>query len=122
MKKTILVVFMSFLMIAASSCGGQKHSKAFNESKKILEQIMDATQKAENCDDLEMAAFGILGLLGVEGLDSMPEDEQNLISELSEQLNTLMEEKSATLNCNEEEEMDDEAWPADEPVEEEVMD
>ena len=108
---------MSIIMIGLASCGGNKHSKAFNESKKVLENVMEAVEKAETCDDLDMAAFGILGLLGVEGVDAMPESEQEELSKLTDKIDELMESKKAKLDCK-----DDDFWGGDDetPFDEEI--
>ena len=116
MKKTLLVVVMSIIMIGLASCGGNKHSKAYNESKKVLENVMEAVEKAETCDDLDMAAFGILGLLGVEGVDAMPESEQQELSKLTDKIDELMESKKAKLDCKDDDffDTDDDEFPFDE--------
>jgi len=121
MKKTLLALVMSVIMIVMASCGGSSHSKAFNECKKVIDNVSSAVKDAKTCDDLDMAAFGILGMLGVEGVDAMSEAEQNELTELTDKMEKLMEEKKAELNCQ-----DDDFWgeedevPVDEPVEEEV--
>ena len=101
MKKTLLVALMSVIMICMASCGGNKHSKAFNESKKIMDKITESVNKAKNCDDLDMAAFGILGILGVEGVDAMSEEETAELSKMTDKMNELMEKKRAEFDCKE---------------------
>lgn len=119
MKKTLLALVMSVIMIGLASCGGgNKHSKAYNESVKILDNITEAINQADDCDGLEAAAFGILGLLGVEGLDQMPDVEQEELTKVMEEMNTLLEKKQADFGCEEEEFLDDE-MPLGEPIEEE---
>lgn len=111
---------MSIIMIGLASCGGNNnHSKAFNESKKVLDGVMEAVEKASTCDDLDMAAFGILGLLGVEGVDAIPEAEQEELTKLTEKIDKAMESKKAELNCKDDSmfDFDDEDAPADEEVE-----
>lgn len=99
MKKTLLVAVMSVIMICMAACGGSGHSKAFNQSKKILDGITESINKAKTCDDLDMAAFGILGMLGVEGIESMSEAENKEISDMTDKMNELMEKRRAELNC-----------------------
>ena len=108
MKKTLLVAVMSVIMICMAACGGGNHSKAFNQSKKILDGITESINKAKTCDDLDMAAFGILGMLGVEGIDAMSEAETKELSDLTDKMNELMEKKRAELNCQE-----DDFWGSD---------
>lgn len=102
MKKTLLFLIMSVIMIGFVSCGGNdSHSKAFRESKKILDNIKSEVEKAEDCDAVDMAAFGILGLFGVEGIEDMPEAEQEELSKLSDEIDKVMAAKKAELNCPE---------------------
>lgn len=120
MKKALSIFAMAALMIIAASCNNNKHSKAFNDAKKILDKIIETVDKAETCEDLETAAWGMLGMLGVEGLDAIPEAEEQELTKLTDKLSALMEEKSAKLGCNEE--MDEEPdygdeVPFDEPGE-----
>lgn len=105
MKKTLLVAVMSVIMICMAACGGNKHSKAFNESKKIMDKITSAVNKAKDCDDLDMAAFMTLGILGVEGIDAMSEEETAELSKMSDKMNELLEKKRAEFNCK-----DDDFW------------
>ena len=81
-------------MIGFVSCGGNDgHSKAFRESKKILDNIKTQINKASDCDAVDMAAFGILGLFGVEGIDEMSEAEQEELSKLSDEIDKVMEDR-----------------------------
>lgn len=123
MKKTLFALVMSVIMIGLASCGNGGHSKAFNESKKVLDNVKSEIQSAKDCDEVDMATFGILGLLGVEGADEMPDAEQEELTKLTEEIDKVLEAKKAELNCQ-----DDESWfdeeedmPLDEPYEEEVM-
>ena len=76
MKKTLLVAIMAVIMIAFASCGGNNgHSKAFNQASKIYNNMIEEVNKAKTCDDVDMAAFGVLGLLGVDGIDKLDEAE-----------------------------------------------
>lgn len=120
MKKSLLAIVMSIIMIAMASCGGNGHSKAFNESKKIIDKISESVKQAKTCEDLDMAAFGILAILGVEGVDAISEDEQKQLSDLTDKMEKLMEQKKAELNCKDEDFWGDEdETPLDEPLEEE---
>ena len=125
MKKTLLFLVMSVIMIGFVSCGGNDgHSKAFRESKKILDNIKTQINKASDCDAVDMAAFGILGLFGVEGIDEMSEAEQEELSKLSEEIDKVMEAKKAELNCPEDEGFfgGDDDYPVDDWFEESETD
>lgn len=122
MKKTLLVAIMAVIMIAFASCGGNNgHSKAFNQASKIYNNMIEEVNKAKTCDDVDMAAFGVLGLLGVDGIDKLDEAETKELEELGEKLSKAMEDKKAALDCQEEDYSswwDDEEAPVDEePVE-----
>ena len=118
MKKTLFAVIMSIIMISLASCGGNKHSKAFNESKSVLDKVMENVEKAETCDDLDMAAFGIFNLLTVEGVDAIPETEQQELTKITEKIDEVMEAKKAEFGCQDEDFFDDDETPLDEEVEE----
>ena len=88
---------MSVIMIGLASCGNGGHSKAFNESKKVLDNVKSEIQSAKDCDEVDMATFGILGLLGVEGVDEMPDAEQEELTKLTEEIDKVLEAKKAEL-------------------------
>ena len=122
MKKTLFALVMSVIMIGLASCGGNSgHSKAFNESKKILDKVSQEIQDANDCDAVDMATWGIIALLGVDGIDEMPEKEQDELSKITEEIDKVLEAKKAELNCPEENDdwyNDDEDMPMEEePVE-----
>ncbi len=121
MKKTLLAVIMGVIMIAFASCGNNNgHSKAFNQAQKIYDNMIEEVNKAKTCDDVDMAAFGVLGLLGVEGIDKLDEAENKELEALGEKLSKAMEDKKAALDCQEEDYSswwDEEETPVDEPVE-----
>lgn len=121
MKKTLLAVIMGVIMIAFASCGGSNngHSKAFNEAKKVYDGMMESVEKATTCDDVDMAAFGVLGLLAVDGIDKLDEAETKELEEIGEKFSKAMEDKKAALDCKDDFSWfdDEEEVPADEPVE-----
>lgn len=124
MKKTLLALVMSVIMIGLASCGGNSgHSKAFNESKKVLDNVKEEIQKAKDCDEVDMATFGILGLLGVEGVEDMPESEQDELSKITEEIDKVLEAKKAEFGCQDDDSWleDDAEMPLEELFEEEVM-
>lgn len=120
MKKTLFAVIMSVIMIGLASCGGNKHSKAFNESKKILDDVLENAQNAQTCDDLDKAVFGIFNLLAVEDVDAIPESEQNELTKITEEIDKVMEAKKAEFGCQDEDLIDEDEIPFDEEVEEEL--
>ena len=86
-----------------------------------MDNISENIQKAKTCDDVDMAAFGVLGMLGIEGIDALSAEEQAELDKMSEDMNKLMESKKAELDCKDSFfDFDEEDVPLDEPVEEEV--
>ncbi len=120
MKKTLFALVMGIVMIGLASCGGNKHSKAFNESKKILDIVLENVEKAETCDDLDMAFVGIFDLLSVEGINAIPETEAQELTTITEKIDEVMEAKRADFDCQDEELIDNDDIPFDEEVEEEL--
>ena len=121
MKKTLLFALLGILLVFTACNNNNKHSKAYNESKAIMDKVVELANKATNCDDLDMAAFSIYGILGVEGVDAISADEQASLSEQMDKLTELMEQKRMEFNCVEE--MDDlleDDMPSDTPYEEEA--
>lgn len=124
MKKVLLGAVMTVLMFCFAACGGSDsgHSKAFNGAKKVIDKVAKNVEKAKTCDDVEMAAFGLLGMLGVEGIDAISEAEQEELNKYSDALTESMQKKKAELGCKDDDffgvgDEDDSAF--DEPVEEE---
>ena len=107
---------MSVIMIGFASCGGNSGSKTFNDAKKVLEDVKEAVQQAQTCDDVDMAAFGVLGLLAIEGIENLTEAEQEALGQISEEIEQISNDKKAELGCNEEETYEEE-MPVDELIE-----
>lgn len=119
MKKTLFAVIMSIIVIGLASCGN-KHSKAFNESKGVLDKVLVNIEKAETCEELDMAAFGVFGLLSVDGVDAIPETEQQELSKIVEKIDEIREAKRAEFGCQDEDLLNNDEIPFDEEVEEEL--
>lgn len=120
MKKTLLAVIMGIVMIGLASCGGNKHSKAFNESKKILDNVLENVEKAETCDALDMAFVGVFDLLSVEDVNAIPEAEHQELTEITEKIDEVMGAKRAEFGCQDEQLIEEDDIPFDEEVEEEL--
>ena len=123
MKKVLLIAVISTIMLGFAACGGGSngYSKAFNASKKVIDKVEKNIKKATTCDDLDLAAFGLLGMLGVEGIDTMSEAEQEELSKLNDDLTKLMEQRRAELNCKDDFfDFGDDETPVDEPAEIEI--
>lgn len=120
MKKVFLITSLFAMMIGMAACGGgNKHSKAYNEAEKILKQVIESVDKAKTCDDLDMAAFGVIGIIAVEGIDELSDAEAKELTKYTDQIDESIDAKKASLGC-EDEPFFDEDMPLDEPVEEEM--
>lgn len=120
MKKSVLAIVLGIIMIVTASCGGNKHSKAYNDSKTIIDKISESMKQAESCEDLDLAAIGLLTVLGVEGIADLSKEEQNQLSDLTNSLQKILEQKKEALGCSNEDFMSTgDETPLDEPIEEE---
>lgn len=122
MKKSLLFALICIVLMSVASCNHEKHSKAFNECKEIIDKATELSNKATNCEDLDMATFRLRGIYNIEGIDSISEDERALFSEQLDKLLQLVEAKMAEFNCvdlPEESEISDDL-PSDAPYDEEI--
>lgn len=117
MKNIVFALAVTILAIGFSSCGnGDKHSKGYNASVKVLDDVMLKVELAKDCEALEAAMTGLSELYFMD--DSIPLQSER--DELSEKLLTLFEtvnQKTVAMNCQEEEEYFDEEMPMEEPLE-----
>ncbi len=103
MKKTLLFALVGIVLLAFTSCG-PKGTKQFNESKATLEQIQKQVEAATTCDEMQMAALGILGIAfgGDEYAEEekMTAEEQTTFTQMMDDLSAKMEAKSTELGCD----------------------
>ena len=100
MKKLfILIAMLSLSTFVMAQTPEKTHTKPYNEAMAILEGVQEAIQSAKDCDELELAAFSMFALFGVEDIDKVTEEEDNLITKFTEEMGKIMESKKAALNC-----------------------
>ena len=100
MKKLfILIAMLSLSTLAMAQKPEETHTKPYKEAMAILEEVQEGIQNAKDCDELELAAFSMLALFGVEDIDKVTEEEDNLINKFTEEMGKIMENKKAALNC-----------------------
>jgi len=107
MKKFfILLAMLTLSTFVMAQTPVKKYSKPYNEAKEILESVRENIIDAKDCDELDMAVFGVIALLGVEDLDKITNTEEDLLTKLSNEIDKILEKKKAALKC--EDEYDDE--------------
>lgn len=100
MKKLfILIAMLSLSTFVMAQKPEENHTKPYKEAMVILEGVKDGIQNAKDCDELELAAFGMIALFGVEDIDKVTEAEDNQIKKFTEEMDKILHSKKAALNC-----------------------
>ena len=102
MKKTIILVFITLTLSVLYSCRNG-HSKAYVSLEKEVSLIEAKIQETDNCDDLQMLNFSILGFRSDlenarQDLD-LSEDEAETLEQMAERLDSACQAKAKSLNC-----------------------
>ena len=117
MKNILFALLMGVIMIGLASCGGgNKHSKGYEKSKKVLDEVMVNVEQAKDCEEIEIALAGIMYIYFVEDSITLQSERE----ELSDMLVTVTEaanQRKVAMNCQEEEEFIDDVMPMEEPLE-----
>ena len=112
MKRLSIIAMLTALTLCLGSCGNRA-SKLFKAMEEEVNNIENQINTAEDCDDLQMTNFGILGLRS--DLDNLiqaaeiPDEEINKLDEMLTRLEATWNGKWAALNCDQiinEDEMD----------------
>lgn len=102
MKKVTLFLLTTLLLVFYS-CGDQS-SKAVQTMEKEIKDVETQIQETNDCDDLQLITFSILGLRT--DLEKLQEDESVKDAEILELSNTIdqldasLTGKYAALDCN----------------------
>lgn len=117
MKKTFIIALAGMMLFAFTQCGGDggtgggvssKSTKQFKETKEAFDEIGKMIKDADNCEDLQEAAFTlVLGSLAV-GLggdqytaeEKMTEKENEQIKKLTDDLTKEAEKKAEKMGCD----------------------
>ena len=103
MKKLFFLIAMLSLSTGIMAQNPVKeHTKPFNECKAIIEDVMTKIQEAKDCDELDMALFGFFAVFGVENQEIMTEEENELLDNLSNEMDKAFDIKKAKLDCKDE--------------------
>lgn len=112
MKKLSIIAMLTAIILCLYSCGEHK-SQQFKAMEDEVLTVESQINNAEDCDDLQMSNFSILGLRS--DLDNLtqnaviPDEEINLLDEKLTGLEATWNGKWASLGCDQiisEEEMD----------------
>ena len=110
MKKILAVPFMVFLLFGMFSCG-DAHSKPYQSMVKDLDDVEKLILETNDCDELQMLNFSILGLHS--DLENLQQDENVSELEVSELIDRVdgieasWSGKMAAFGCNQFELEDD---------------
>ena len=103
MKKYFILIAMLVLSTVAMAQNPVKeHTKPYNECKAIVENVMTKIQEAKDCDELDMALFGFFAVFGVENQEIMTEEENELLDNLTNEMDKAFDIKKAKLDCKDE--------------------
>lgn len=103
MNKLSIIAMLTILTLVFCSCGNRT-SKQFKAMEGEVTTVENQINTAEDCDDLQMTNFGILGLRS--DLDNLiqaaeiPDEEINKLDEMLTRLEAAWNGKWATLNCD----------------------
>lgn len=112
MNRLSIIAMLTAMTLFLCSCGNRT-SKQFKAMEEEVTTVENQINTAEDCDDLQMTNFGILGLRS--DLDNLiqtaeiSDEEINKLDEMLTRLEAAWNGKWATLNCDQiinEDEMD----------------
>lgn len=113
MKKTIIFVLVTAFLSMFCACRNG-HSKVYVNLEKETTLIESKILETDNCDDLQLLSFSILGLrsdLENATLErAVSESEANELTQIAERLERLWEQKWNDLGCDAEFNEDDELY------------
>jgi hypothetical protein len=102
MRKIAFLFIASFLLSMAYSCQN-KHSKAYSGLEKEIAAVEGQILEIDNCDDLQMLSFSILGLRSdLENAcreQAVSEVEADELTKAVAHLDSVWQGKSSTLGC-----------------------
>ena len=102
MKKAFAIASITIMLSMICSCGN-RHSKAFESMRKDVASIEGLIQETNDCDELQMQSFSILGLRSdLENLQqesATSEEEAVELNDLIDQLEASWNGKLMSLGC-----------------------
>ena len=102
-KRILLSLVLTFALLMFYSCG-KRHSKAYQALMHEVSDVEKIIQETEDCDELQMLNFSILGLHS--DLENLQQDEavsEDEVSELTDKVDAIEAAwagKMGSLGCN----------------------
>lgn len=104
MRKLASLVWVAALFLVLTACGDE-HSKAFQTIEKEIKDIEQTIQQTNDCAELDMFSFSILGLKSdvenLQGDETLKEGELEALNEAVDGIEAMWNGKKASLNCPE---------------------
>lgn len=104
MRKLELFVWFAALLLGFTACGDE-HSKAFQNIEREIKDIEQSIQQTDDCGELDMFSFSILGLKSdvenLQGDETLKEGELEAMNEAVERIEVMWNGKKDSLNCSE---------------------
>ena len=103
MHKLSIITILTALALCVCACG-DKTSKQFKAMEEEVKTVENQINAIEDCDDLQMSNFSILGLRS--DLDNLtqageiPDEEINKLDEMLTRLEATCNGKWSTLDCD----------------------
>ena len=103
MKRLSIIAVLAALTLCVCSCGN-KVSKQFKAMEEEIANVENKINTAEDCDDIQMSNFGIMGLRSdLENLIQgavIPDEEIAKLDEMLTQLEATWNGKNVALECD----------------------
>ena len=101
--KRLLFLSLTVLLLGICSCG-EKTSKAVQALEKDIKGVEAKIQETDNCDDLQLLTFSILGLRTdlekIQQTEDLNEAEVLSLTDAIDQLDASLTGKYVALDCN----------------------
>lgn len=101
--KRLTVILLTAILFALYSCGEQS-SKAVQTLEKDIKGVEAKIQETNDCDDLQLLTFSILGLRTdlekIQQQENLTEEQILALTETIDQLDASLTGKYASLDCN----------------------
>jgi len=104
MRKLASLLFLAAAMMCLHACGDD-HSKTFQTMEKQVNELQAKIEETNDCDELRLFSFSILGLKGdVENLqtdETVSEDEIKTLKAAADSIEAFWNKKIVSMDCKE---------------------
>ena len=101
-KYFILIAMLVLATFAMAQTPVKEHTKPYTECKAIIENVIAKIQEAKDCDELNAALFGFFEVYGVENQEIMTQEENELLDNLTNEMDKAFDIKKAKMGCKDE--------------------